>query len=140
MAASRDFVDYCCELLSSVGPCVAKRMFGGWGLSLDGLTFALISDRGDGEQLWLKADADSTAQFEASQCQRFSYSGLKNGKAVHMSMAYYSAPIDAMESSLAMAPWARLALGSALAAQHLKASRKPAVRRRHVDTKPPPGA
>ncbi|MEO8543848.1 MAG: TfoX/Sxy family protein [Betaproteobacteria bacterium] len=137
MAASRDFVDYCCELLSSVGPCVAKRMFGGWGLSLDGLTFAIIANLDGGEKLWLKADADSTAQFEAIQCQRFSYSGQKNGKPVNMSMAYYSAPIDAMESALAMAPWARLALGSALAAQQLKASRKPAVRRPRTHTKPP---
>ena len=56
MAANRDFADYCCELLSSVGPCLAKRMFGGWGLSLDGLTFAIIADLGDGDKLWLKAD------------------------------------------------------------------------------------
>jgi len=138
MAANRDFADYCCELLSSVGPCLPKRMFGGWGLSLDGLTFAIIADLGDGDKLWLKADAASTAQFEALQCQRFSYSGVKNGKPVNMSMAYYSAPVDAMESALAMAPWARLALDSALAAQLLKAQRKPATtRRRRPSTRPP---
>jgi DNA transformation protein and related proteins len=137
MAASRDFADYCCELLSSVGPCVARRMFGGWGLSLDGLTFGIISDRGDGEKLWLKADAQTTAQFEAKHCQRFTYSGHKNGKPVHMSMAYYSVPADAMESPLAMAPWARLALDSALRAQGAKTSRKPARRR---SPGKPPGA
>jgi DNA transformation protein len=139
MAANRDFADYCCELLGSVGPCMAKRMFGGWGLSLEGLTFAIIADLGDGDKLWLKADADSTAQFEALQCQRFSYSGQKNGKSVNMSMGYYSAPVDAMESSLAMAPWARLALGSALAAQSLKVARKPAPKRRRPAGKPPGG-
>lgn len=129
MTASRDFADYCCELLSSVGPCLARRMFGGWGLSLDGLTFAIIADLGDGDRLWLKADADSTARFEALQCRRFTYSGHKNGKPVHMQMGYYSAPDEAMESALAMAPWARMALDSAIAAQQGKASRKPTARR-----------
>ncbi len=138
MAASRDFADYCCELLSSVGPCVARRMFGGWGLSLNGLTFAIIADLGEGEKLWLKADAQSTAQFEALQCQRFSYSGQKNGKPVNMSMGYYSAPEDAMESALAMAPWARLALGSALAAQQKKKkpARASAAPRRRASKRP----
>lgn len=47
-----DFALYCCELLSSAGPCVAKRMFGGFGLSTDGLTIAIIADLGSGEKLW----------------------------------------------------------------------------------------
>ena len=45
---NRQFADYCCELLSTQGPCVAKRMFGGWGISVDGLTFAIIADLGGG--------------------------------------------------------------------------------------------
>ena len=71
MAANRDFVDYCCELLSSVGPCIAKRMFGGWGLSLDGLTFAIIADLGEGEKLWLKANGETAHRFEAEDGKRF---------------------------------------------------------------------
>ena len=39
-----DFADYCCELLSDLGPCVAKRMFGGWGISVDGLTVAILAN------------------------------------------------------------------------------------------------
>ena len=30
MAVSKDFADYCCELLSGVGNPTAKRMFGGF--------------------------------------------------------------------------------------------------------------
>lgn len=33
MATSKDFADYCCELLSGVGNPVAKRMFGGWSIA-----------------------------------------------------------------------------------------------------------
>ena len=46
-----DFAIYCCELLSGVGPCVARRMFGGYGISTSGLTLALVADLGGGEKL-----------------------------------------------------------------------------------------
>lgn len=137
MAANRDFADYCCELLSSVGPCVAKRMFGGWGLSLDGLTFAIIADLGEGEKLWLKANAQTVDRFEAEGGKRFTMTMQKKDGPAQVSMGYYSAPVDAMESALAMAPWARLALDSALQAQSLKTKRKPVTRRK---TNKPPGA
>lgn len=117
MTASRDFADYCCELLASAGPCAARRMFGGWGVSIDGLTIAIIADLGAGEKLWLKADDESIARFEAARCERFSYSSHKAGVEVQRSMNYYSAPEEALESAHAMAPWARLALASAVKAQ-----------------------
>ena len=137
MAANRDFADYCFELLSSVGPCIAKRMFGGWGLSLDGLTFAIIADLGEGEKLWLKANAQTVDRFEAEGGKRFTMTMQKKDGPAQVSMGYYSAPVDAMESALAMAPWARLALDSALQAQSLKTKRKPVTRRK---TNKPPGA
>ena len=106
-----EFAQYCCDLLGSAGPCVAKRMFGGWGISTDGLTLAILADLCDGETLWLKADEHSRTQFEAAGCARFTYTA--KGKA--RGMNYYSAPADAMESAALMAPWARLALQAALA-------------------------
>ena len=60
----RDFADHCLELLAAVGPCVARRMFGGWGISTDGLTLAIIADLGEGERLYLKADDDTRAHLE----------------------------------------------------------------------------
>ena len=118
--ANRAFAEYCCELLASQGPCVAKRMFGGWGISTDGLTLAIIADLGSGEKLWLKADDSVRTQFEAAGCQRFVY----HGKAKTASMGYYTAPDEAMDSSDAMRPWARLALECALRAR----AGKPPVR------------
>lgn len=130
MAATRDFADYCCELLASIGPCTAKRMFGGWGLAQDGLMIAIIADLGDGEKLWLKADPDTIGQFETARCQRFCYASHKAGAPVQRSMNYYCAPVDAMDSALAMAPWARLALDSARKALRATPQRKPPARRR----------
>lgn len=114
-----EFARYCCELLSTAGPCVARRMFGGYGISTDGLTLAILADLGQGEKLWLKASPASSALFEAAGCERFTY--LAKGK--ERSMGYYSAPEEAMESIHDMAPWARLALQAALAARQPKPKR-----------------
>lgn len=130
MPVPRDFADFCCELLSSLGPVRARRMFGGWSLSVEGLTVAILANLGDGDTLWLKAGADSRSQFESEGCRRFSYASRKDGQPVQRSMDYYSAPDAAMDSPDAMRPWARLALQNALAARSVApAARKPAARK-----------
>lgn len=134
MAPRSDFADYCCELLASAGRCKARRMFGGWGVSADGLTIALLVDLGSGEKLWLKADADTRHRFEAAGCARFTYDMRQGDAVVARSMNYYSAPEDAMDSAHAMAPWARLALDSALKARSLAGAKRSPVKRR--TTKP----
>jgi DNA transformation protein and related proteins len=119
MAADPSFANYCCELLGSIGPCSARRMFGGFGLSTDGLTIALVINLGQGDTLWLKADAESRPRFEAAGCLPFVYEA--RGKLVRVN--YYSAPEDAMESPQLMAQWARLSLDCALKARAAKALR-----------------
>ncbi len=116
---TNEFAQYCCELLSSAGPCVAKRMFGGYGISTDGLTIAILANLGNGDKLWLKASPQTMLLFESAGCERFTY--LAKGKI--RSMGYYSAPEEAMESMNEMAPWARLALDAALAARQPKGKR-----------------
>lgn len=122
-----EFTHYCCDLLASVGPCQAKPMFGGWGLSVEGLSVAILADLGSGETLWLKADETSKAAFEAVGCQRFTYPVKGELK----SMNYYSAPSEAMDSAALMQPWARLALQAALAARAAKPAKpkRPAVKK-----------
>ena len=108
-----EFTAHCLDLLACVGPCVARRMFGGWGISVDGITFALIADLGDGERLWLKTNDQTVARFEAEGCVRFIYPS----KDRVMSMHYHTAPEAAMESPALMRDWAHLAWQAALAAQ-----------------------
>ena len=127
MPTPRDFADFCCELLSSLGRVQAKRMFGGWSLSIDGLTVAIVTDLGDGDTLWLKADADTLARFEAAGCKRFSYPMRRGGETRIQSMNYYSAPQDAMDSAHAMAAWARLALQAAITTRANKPPARPKV-------------
>lgn len=119
MSADLSFAHYCCELLGSVGPCTARRMFGGFGISTDGLNIAWVLNLGQGDTLWLKADAQSRPQFEAAGCEPFVYEA--RGKPVRVN--YYSAPEDAMESPQLMAQWARLSLACALKVRAAKAVR-----------------
>ena len=125
-APPNEFARYCCDLLTTAGPCVARRMFGGYGISTDGLTLAILADLGAGDKLWLKAGDTSRPLFEAADCERFVY--MAKGKA--MSMNYYSAPDDAMESAQLMAPWARLALEAALKARQTRPATQRAAKTR----------
>ena len=113
MPANNDFANYCCDLLASAGRCTPKRMFGGFGISTDGLTIAILADLGDGEKLWLKGDDSTRSQYEAASCKIFTYSL----KGVPRSMNYFSSPEEAMDSPDAMRPWAALALDCALRAR-----------------------
>ncbi len=119
MPVSREFADYCCDLLAGVGPCVAKRMFGGWGVSVDGMSIAWLLDLGQGEKLWLKTNGELRAQFETAGCEQFKY----DAKGQTRSVNYFAPPDEAMESAPLMLPWARLALQAALTAQAQKAEK-----------------
>ena len=122
--SNKEFALYCCDLLAGVGPCRAKSMFGGYGISTNGLTIALMTDLGQGDRLWLKANDDTAAQFRAAGGAQFMYPM----KGRLMGMNYFTAPEEAMESAPLMLPWARLALQAALQAQAEKAAKgvKPA--------------
>ena len=113
MPTNADFANYCCDLLASAGRCVPKRMFGGFGISTDGLTIAILADLGDGEKLWLKGDDSTRSRYEAAGCTIFTYPM----KGVPRTMNYFSAPDEAMDSPDAMRPWAALALDCALRAR-----------------------
>ena len=107
------FTAHCLDLLANIGPCKAKRMFGGWGLSVDDITFGIIADLGDGERLWLKTNDQTIARFQAEGCPRFVY----QAKGRDMALRYHAAPEAAMESPALMRDWAQLAWHTALAAQ-----------------------
>lgn len=110
MAEPAPFVAHCLELLAPLGTPRARRMFGGHGLYVDGLFVALIA----GDCLYLRADEATRPAFERAGCHPFTYSA-RDRKAV--TMGYWSAPEEALDSAPAMLPWARLALASALRAK-----------------------
>jgi DNA transformation protein len=110
--ATSELVDHCRELLAPLGAVRVRRMFGGHGFYIDDLFVALIA----GERLYLKTDAQSRPLFEAAGCEPFVFDSA--GKQV--SISYFSAPEEAMESPPLMQPWARHALSAALRARAAK--------------------
>lgn len=108
-------VELSLELLAPLGAVRARRMFGGWGLYAGDAFVALILN----DQLYLKTRPDTTAVFAAAGCQPFTYSA----KGRNVSIGFWSAPAEAMDSPALMEPWARLALQAALAARAKPAGR-----------------
>ncbi len=101
-----EFARYIVDLMQSLGPVYAKQMFGGHGIFLDGLMFALIADN----TLYLKADSESVSQFTASGLEAFTY--YKKGKPC--SLSYFQAPEDSLENQDSMIRWASKAYAAAL--------------------------
>jgi DNA transformation protein len=69
------------EVLQSVGDDRHRRLFGGYGLFLDGLMFGLIAD----EVLYFKVDDGNRADFAAVGLLPFSYQ--RQGKSIQLSFS-----------------------------------------------------
>lgn len=102
MAASAPYIDSLIELLSPLGTARARRMFGGWGIYIDSTMIGLVAD----EMLYLKVDEQTRARFEAAGSASYIY----DSKHRQITMSYWSAPEEAMDSPEAMRPWAQLVL------------------------------
>lgn len=118
MAVQPGFTSYCSELLATAGPVRSRRMFGGVGLYVDDVFVAIIAE----DTLYLKADAQTRAQFEAAGCKPFEYSA--NDK--QATLNYWTVPPEAMDSPALMRPWVRLAVEAAVRARSAAPRRRPA--------------
>ncbi|MBX2849223.1 MAG: TfoX/Sxy family protein [Acidiferrobacterales bacterium] len=107
-----EFVDYLHEVFREFGAIQSRRMFGGFGIYHDGLMFGLVAD----DELFLKADAESSAFFSERNLDAFEY--IKNGKPYKMS--YYRAPETIFDDDEEATYWANLAFEAALRANAKK--------------------
>lgn len=104
-------VAHALELLEPFG-ARARRMFGGIGLFRGELMFALIWQ----EALYLKTDDTNRPSLLAAGSEPFVYhQGRKP-----VTMSYYQAPDEALDSAEALRPWATAALAAAERAQAAK--------------------
>lgn len=106
------------EMLVPLGPVMIKRMFGSYGIFLDGVMFGLVS----GEQFYFKTDEGSRAAFEAEGLGPFTYT-KKGGPAVLTS--YWQAPERLLDEPDELVDWARTAYSAAMAARSAKQKRSP---------------
>jgi len=117
MAVSDDFRDFVLEQLGPAGRVTPRAMFGGVGLYLDGLFFALIDD----DTLYFRTDDSNRARFEQAGSRPFCPFPDRPDQA----MAYWQVPAEVLEDADELAAWAREALAVALA----KRTRRPLRRR-----------
>jgi DNA transformation protein len=104
-AVEKEYLLYVVELMQSIGPVYAKAMFGGYGIYLDGLMFALISD----QVLYLKVDKQTESEFKDRGLEAFSY--YRKGNQCQLS--YRRAPDDALEDTQVMNYWTNMAYAAA---------------------------
>ncbi len=93
------------EALEPIGSVTMRKMMGGATLYLDGTVFAIL----DEGELWLKADAETDAIWDAEGCEKFSVT-FRDGKVDVMN--YRRAPAEVYDEPEAMQRWARLAVGA----------------------------
>jgi DNA transformation protein len=99
------FAEQVVGLLTPLGPVRSRRMFGGHGIFMDDVMFALIA----GCVLYLKADAETEDAFREAGSQPFTYK--RNGR--EFAMSYWRAPEGVLDDMAALTPWAERALGAA---------------------------
>jgi DNA transformation protein len=105
MSLSPEFRDFLVEHFSELGPVSVRRMFGGAGLYLHGVIFALVIN----EVVYLKTSEATRPLFEAEGSEPFTYE-KKTGKSV--SLRYWRIPEAAMDDPEEAALWARRALAA----------------------------
>ena len=108
----KEFVSYVVDLMQPLGPVYAKSMFGGHGIFLDGLMFALVAD----SVLYLKVDKETEQEFRDRFLEQFTYN--KQGK--ELKMSYYQAPEETLDDADEMKHWADKGFGAALRAASKK--------------------
>lgn len=110
MAVSPEYRAWVLELLGRVGTVTGRSMFGGFGLYLDGLFFALVDD----DTLYFKVDDATRPEFEAAGMQPFRPYGDERA------MQYYELPPDVLEDPEQMRIWVERAVGVARRAKKKK--------------------
>ncbi|MCP9626643.1 TfoX/Sxy family protein [Rhodopseudomonas palustris] len=109
--------DYLADLFEPFGPVTIRRMFSGFGISADGVTFALVLR----DTIYLRADEATIARFESEGSQPFSYTTRQRTVTV---ASYWRLPDRLLDEPDEMVEWSRAALAAAERAALAKA-RKP---------------
>ena len=137
--------DFLSELFSDFGPVTLRRMFSGFGISVDGTNFALALRAG----LYFRADEETIPQFQAEGSKPFQYQQRSTAKVVTVN-SYWELPARLFDDQEELAGWARAALAAAqraalrkrprtkTAARKKPARKKAKVATRKAVTKKPP--
>jgi DNA transformation protein len=116
MTSKNEFITYLLELFEPMGAVEARAMFGGFGIYREGLMFGLVAK----DCLYLKADDENRPDYESRALPPFTYE--RKGK--KLSMSYYQAPSEVMDSGEELSLWGERAYQAARRAEKIKKSKK----------------
>jgi DNA transformation protein len=111
--------DFLIDLFADFGPVTIRRMFSGYGISADGINFALALRAG----LYFRADETTIPQFEAEGSKPFQYQTRVKTVTVN---SYWQLPARLFDDSEDLSVWARAALA---AAQRAALKKRPRARK-----------
>jgi DNA transformation protein and related proteins len=101
MAATPAYLEFLIEHLAPLGAITQRRMFGGHCLYCNGTVFALVA----GNDLYLKADAESLGVFVERKLKQFSpFDDPKT------TMNYFQPPPEFFDDADALKLWGKLAV------------------------------
>ena len=100
--------DFLTDLFADFGPVTIRRMFSGYGISADGINFALALRSG----LYLRADETTIPQFQAEGSTPFQYQQRSTAKVITVN-SYWELPARLFDDSEELTGWARAALAAA---------------------------
>src|SRR5262249_39312613 len=109
--------EFLIDLFSDFGPVTIRPMFSGYGVSVDGVNFAMALRAG----LYFRADDETIPQFEAEGSKPFQYQ--TRAKTV-MVNSYWQLAARLFDDTEELSQWARAALG---AAQRAAVKKRPRV-------------
>jgi DNA transformation protein and related proteins len=109
--------EFLADLFSHFGPVTMRRMFSGYGISADGVNFAMSLRSG----LYFRADEVTIPRFEAEGCGPFQYQ--TSAKTVTVN-SYWQLPARLFDDPEELSEWARAALGAAQRAALKKRPKK----------------
>jgi DNA transformation protein and related proteins len=111
--------EFLIDLFSDFGPVTIRPMFSGFGISVDGVNFALALRAG----LYFRADDVTIPQFEAEGSKPFQYQTRAKTVVVN---SYWQLPARLFDDTEDLSRWARVALAAAQRAAAKKKVRKSA--------------
>ena len=112
--------DFLIDLFSDFGPVTIRPMFSGFGISADGINFAMALRAG----LYFRADDHTIPQFEAEGSKPFQYQTRTKSVTVR---SYWQLPARLFDDPEELTGWAQAALA---AARRAAVRKRPKARKR----------
>src|SRR5580700_10214497 len=114
--------DFLTDLFADFGPVTLRRMFSGFGISVDGTNFALALRAG----LYFRVDEATIPQFQAEGSKPFAYQQRSTAKIVTVN-SYWELPARLFDDTEELTSWAKAALA---AAQRAALRKRPRTRKK----------